>query len=63
MDYDSDIPLSVEEHSPTPIMVSQPLLTFMTPMDDSQTVSALGDSLPNRSGTSSIPDLRYLLCE
>ena len=33
--YDPDIPLSLEEHSPTPIMASQPPLTSLTPMDDS----------------------------
>ena len=63
MDYDPDIPLSVEEHSPTPIISSQPPLTSITPMNDSQTVSASGDSLPNRSATRSVLNRRYPLHE
>ena len=32
VNYDPDIPLSLEEHSPAPIMASQLPLTFITPM-------------------------------
>ena len=56
VDYDPDIPLSLEEHSSTLIMASQPPLTSITPMDDSQTVSSSGNSPPNGSATSSVPD-------
>ena len=61
MDYDPDIPLSLEEYFPTPTMASQPPLTSLTPMDDFQTVSASGDSLPNGSATNNVPDRRYRL--
>ncbi len=61
VDYDPDIPLSLQEHSPTPIMASQFLLISIMPMDDSHMVPASGDSLPNRSATSSVPDQKYPL--
>ena len=61
--YDPDIPLSLEEHSSTPIMASQSPITFITPMDDFQMVSDSGESLANGSATSSIPDRRYPLRE
>ena len=57
VDCDPDIPLSLEEYSP-PVMASQSLLTSITSMDDSQTVSASGDSLSNGPATSSVPDRR-----
>ena len=56
VNYDTDISPSLAEHSPTPITAFQSPLTYLTPMDDSQTVSASGDCLPNGSASSSIPD-------
>ena len=56
VNHDTDISLSLAKHSSTPIMVSQSPLTYLTPMDDSQTVFASGESLPNGLATSSIPD-------
>ena len=63
MGYDPDILLSLEEHSPTPIMPFQPPLTSITPMDESLMVSVSGDSLLKGSATSSVPERRYPLHE
>ena len=61
MDYDPDILLSLEEHSPTPIMASQPPLTSITPMEDPHEASASGDFLPNGSTNSSVLETKVLL--
>ena len=60
MGYDPNIPLSLEEHSPTPIVACQPPLTSITRVDVSLTVSA-SDSLPNKSAINSVPERRYPL--